>query len=84
MTHHRLAKPQHKHIRKSFWGTISERSIAVLLKRALANERSADTRAATDTAGSRTLVVAHRMSALCAIAELDAAALSHFEGYKPC
>jgi len=32
---------------------ISERSIAVLLKRAHANERSADTCAATDTAGFR-------------------------------
>ena len=53
MTPHRLAKPQHKHTRKSFWGTISERSIAVLLKRAHANERSADTCAATDAAGFR-------------------------------
>ena len=32
MAPHRLAKQQHKHTRKSFWGTISERSIAVLLK----------------------------------------------------
>src|SRR4029077_17856292 len=39
MTPHRLAKQQHKHTRKSFWGTKSERSIAVLLK-AHANERS--------------------------------------------
>src|SRR6185295_16640739 len=53
MTPHRLAKPPHKHTRKSFWGTISERSIAVLLKRAHANERSADTCAATDAAGFR-------------------------------
>ena len=53
MTPHRLAKPQHKHTRKSFWRTISERSIAVLLKRAHANERSNDTCAATDAAGFR-------------------------------
>jgi hypothetical protein len=42
MTPHRLAKQQHKHTRKSFWGTISERSIAVPLK-AHANERATDT-----------------------------------------
>ena len=52
MTPHRLAKPQHKHTRKSFWGTISERSIAVLQKRAHANERATDTCSATDAAGS--------------------------------
>ena len=38
---------------KVLLGTISERSIAVLLKRAHANERSADTCAATDAAGFR-------------------------------
>jgi hypothetical protein len=42
MTPHRLAKQQHKHTRKSFWGTTSERSIAVPLK-AHANERATDT-----------------------------------------
>jgi hypothetical protein len=66
MTPHRLAKQQHKHTRKSFWGTISEWSIAVLLK-AHANERSAArawcTRFATvfdHTSILKTILVRHR------------------------
>src|SRR6476469_989990 len=82
MTAHRLAKPQHKHTRKSFWGTISERSIAVLLKRSHANERSADTCAATDAAGSRTFVVALRMSALPPKADIRRCCALSFRGLQ--
>jgi len=83
MIAHRLAKPQHKHTRKSFGGTISERSIAVLLKRAHANERSADTCAATDAAGSRTFVVALRMFALCHVwTYMDPARLQQVDGIR--
>ena len=77
-----LAQPQHKHTRKSFWGTKSERSIAVLLKRAHANERSTDTCAATDAAASaravmsalgqkQTFAVQKHMSALPPIADIE-------------
>jgi hypothetical protein len=52
MTPHRLAKQQHKHTRKSFCGTISEWSIAVLLKRAHANAIATPTNAPLVCSGS--------------------------------
>ena len=38
MIPHRLAKPRHKHIRRSFWRALSPSSIVVLLKRVHADE----------------------------------------------
>jgi hypothetical protein len=72
MTPHRLAKQQHKHTRKCFWGTTSERSIAVLLKRAHANERSTGTCCRTDALKSGASRGPHMVCTVCGAIGADA------------